>query len=356
VKKWVSGVLAILCLGLSSVSGAVTRTICASGCDHTTIASAEAAAGANDILEIRGNETFAERWDMGSGGRTLQVACGFVAIVGKISGSNRGAADLSGAGVGPVSILGCPTEPGSLTLRTGGVSNKIVLHDSGGNAVVFVGKNFATSHGGGGNFSFDFSDTTASRDYFLDGINLNGNGESNGHGINYATSSGSSLVVHNCVFNNITNDCITVTGSETAITAKIVNSTFGECTGVALSANDPVSLINNVFSGDVVDDLALTSPAVESDFIFNNFEEASIAGMPASNTDAVVTFVDNVGDNYRLDMGSPAIDAGTTSDTTIDFDGESRPQGPSYDQGFHEFLVMVDLVDGSGSMTGMGKF
>jgi len=340
---------------LSSPAFAVTRTICASGCDHTTIASAEAAAGANDILEIRGNETFLERWTPG-GARTLQVASGFVAVVGKISGSNRGAADLSSAGVGPVSILGILGEEGSLTLQTGGTSNEIVLHKSGGNAIVFVAKNFATSHSGGGTCSFDFTDTTANRDYTLDGIDLNGNSVSNADGVNYTTSSGSSLIVLNSVFNNLTSDCILITGSQTAITAKIINSTFGDCTGIALLADDPVSLINNVFSSDVTDDISLTSPAVVSDFIFNNFEEESIAGMPASNTDNVVTFIDASADNYRVNNGSPAIDAGTTSDTIIDFDGTSRPQGPSYDQGFHEAIPAAasGVKKGSLGLLGVG--
>jgi len=42
--------------------------------------------------------------------------------------------------------------------------------------------------------------------------------------------------------------------------------------------------------------------------------------------------------DFHLTTGSPAIDAGVTTAVTIDYDGNSRPQGPAYDIGAYEFL------------------
>lgn len=348
--------LLFLCLSLSAYSRAVTRTICASGCDHTTIAAAEAAAGASDILEFRGSETFDELWIPG-GIRTIRVqpAMGLTVIFGNIGGGAKGAIDLDSAGASGVTVLGDPGIPSSLTLRTTGTNNDVVSH-TGANNVQYHGDSYTTTQGGGGSASHVFQGSGTSSNYFLNAINLDGQSNTNSDGIQYSTASSSILVVHNAVFNNQTSDCINITGSQTGITAKIVNSTFGDCTGVALTADDPVSLINNVFSNDVTDDIALASPAVVSDFIFNNFEQEPIAGMPASNTDNVVTFVDAPGDNYCINNGSPAIDAGTTSDTTVDFHGVSRPQGPSYDQGINEVIPVAGpgAVKGSFSLLGVG--
>lgn len=48
-------------------------------------------------------------------------------------------------------------------------------------------------------------------------------------------------------------------------------------------------------------------------------------------------FVDPTGDNYHIDVGSAAIDAGTNAGVTIDFDGEIRPQYGNFDIGYDEF-------------------
>jgi hypothetical protein len=42
--------------------------------------------------------------------------------------------------------------------------------------------------------------------------------------------------------------------------------------------------------------------------------------------------------DFHLTTGSPAIDAGVTTAVTIDYDGNSRPQGSAYDIGAYEFL------------------
>src|SRR4029077_18880698 len=51
-------------------------------------------------------------------------------------------------------------------------------------------------------------------------------------------------------------------------------------------------------------------------------------------------FVNATANNYHLQAGSPAIDAGVTlTQVPVDFDGVTRPQGPAYDIGAYEFPV-----------------
>ncbi len=50
-------------------------------------------------------------------------------------------------------------------------------------------------------------------------------------------------------------------------------------------------------------------------------------------------FVDSAANDFRLQAGSPAIDAGTNTGVALDYFGVSRPQGGAYDIGAYEFEV-----------------
>ena len=59
-------------------------------------------------------------------------------------------------------------------------------------------------------------------------------------------------------------------------------------------------------------------------------------------------FVDPANDDYHLQLGSPAVDAGTNSSVTADMDGIHRPQGTGYDIGAYEFAPPLILNATSG--------
>ena len=49
-------------------------------------------------------------------------------------------------------------------------------------------------------------------------------------------------------------------------------------------------------------------------------------------------------DNYHLQFGSPAIDRGHDIGITIDFDGDPRPFGASFDIGFDERAALTRYI------------
>ena len=337
-----------LSLFLVPGAGAATvRSICSSGCDHTTITAAESAAVDGDILELRETATFQERWIPG-GERTLRVQTGFgfAPIVG-----DAGAVNFSSAGVGPVTILG---DKGALTLQNGGSNTTITVQHVSSNVLTFVMEEvklkiisgatavklvkFGAGHGAGSSY-------TIRRCEFLSEV------VGNKDGILFETKSGSFLTLENNVFHDFKDsgaEAIDITGSQSANVADLINNTLADNSN-AIKVNERITGTNNILADNTNDFVGAgvpVSPFSQADWTFNIFEEESNAGWPASNflgANIEVTFVNAAADDFRLDAATTiAIDDGTTTAVTDDFFGTSRPQGPAFDIGFHEVLVVAD--------------
>lgn len=66
--------------------------------------------------------------------------------------------------------------------------------------------------------------------------------------------------------------------------------------------------------------------------VSNNLNASAIATVKFTNPNA---------DNYTLQPGSPAIDAGANVGITTDYAGATRPQGAGFDIGAYEFAAVV---------------
>jgi len=143
---------------------------------------------------------------------------------------------------------------------------------------------------------------------------------------------------------------IWINGSSTDIESKgiLINNTIAqnglnaEGEGVWVGAYSFVTLTNNI----IVDQTTgITNTAPYSSIIsaqYNLFW--GNAYDPVTGTNAVVgdpAFVNIIDNDYHLLFNSAAIDRGTNTILTTDFEGDFRPQGPAPDLGADEFYALV---------------
>jgi len=308
-----------------------------STCTFDTVGGAEATAIDNDILEIQDSRIYAEQWEPG-GIRTLRSVAGQTPILGLITGGTRGAVNLDST-AGPVTIDGIDH---GLTLRTaGGASAPVLFHGSATTLTLVVRRIKTTQGVNVFSEGFQFNGSAINNSYTLEKIEFDGVSCGGCTGINFATTSGALMILSNSVFHDYqvggSGTAIDISGSQTAIVAKLINNTIVD-SGNGVDFDEPVSMINNIFA-DNTNDGNFTGAFSKADGIFNNFEQEPSTGWPSNNTFVTIMFVDAAADDYHLASSSNGIDDGTTSDVTDDFDGNSRPQGAAYDQGAFEFLV-----------------
>jgi hypothetical protein len=126
-------------------------------------------------------------------------------------------------------------------------------------------------------------------------------------------------------------------------TLRLVNLTVVDHpgTGVALTSHDAsvVSLYNSIADGNGIDAFNLGPPVVTG---------SNLIGVDP-------LFVNPAGFNYRLDEGSPGVDAGTNSAPgglgTVDLDGRTRIQDGTVDIGCYEGegMLFYDGFEGGGT-------
>ena len=148
---------------------------------------------------------------------------------------------------------------------------------------------------------------------------------------------GSSPTIVNNIFDN--NPCRALNLSLPSGNAPLViNNTF-VANSVAIHVSRLVSQTTQIYRNNIlfqngiglelVDGTDADNPVWENNLVFgNNTDYLGTANQTGlnGNLSANPLFVDAATENYRLQTGSPAIDAGTSADApSVDFDGTSRP-------------------------------
>jgi Right handed beta helix region len=105
---------------------------------------------------------------------------------------------------------------------------------------------------------------------------------------------------------------------------------------------------NSATSGYAVQVTSGTGHEIRNNIIYGNGSGVNIAGgtvIQSNNTFSDPLFVNSSTQDYRLQSGSPAIDAGITlSLVKTDMNGVARPQGSSYDIGAFEYTSKQPAV------------
>ena len=188
-------------------------------------------------------------------------------------------------------------------------------------------------------------------------------------GINLSDEVGSGILIYNNIIANIQFSAIRVNNSSTTINAKIYNNTIYNANIQVFPGYGPISLDdclatpagftgcsspytvrttaldirNNIFVGAAAGVAFSTGADIGAQTIITNNLWFTGSGIPPGTANKVgqnPLFVNTAAGNFRLQTGSPAIDAGTSVVSGVvknDFDiTVARPQGAGFDMGAHE--------------------
>jgi hypothetical protein len=303
----------------------ILTVIAGGGGDYTTISGAMAAAIAFDIVEVQDASTYDEQVTLKSD-VTLRAQTRLDPTI---------------------------TNAANPVIKFNGVNNGIL-------------DGFKIDIGGSGK-AILFNATTGSDVRYCEIFNTND------RGIHFSTAKNTNVkcynnLIRNCyagidtgspsddnaqIYNNVIKDCtqgIALNGVST-INGEVWGNTVHNCTdGIILFQNyDTWTFRNNIIAACTTA-LSLTGNGSGTDkniFTFNCFEALTLTGYPGSNINSDPDFVNEAADDFTLLTTSACKDTGTDASVlyTIDFNGNSRPQGAGWDMGAYEFLAGIVIPD-----------
>jgi hypothetical protein len=189
--------------------------------------------------------------------------------------------------------------------------------------------------------------------------------ESYGGGIYADTPGATSVAINNNVLAGNVANAFSFTGINgggiVSGGAYVVNNTFADSPGSALSISSPSFTANNIFAFNgvavTVDSSIVPGPIHNNDVFGNTGGDYGGIADPTGTSGNIrkdPVFVNHAGADFHLQGSSPCIDAGNTSDASAyagpyDYDGEPRIQGPSVDIGADEFMPTLVFTQQPGN-------
>jgi len=327
-----------LAMLIGVIGNTTTRTICLSGCDYTTINSAEAVSLSGDILEIRDNRTYNETWTPG-GERTIRNQSGNTPTLNAVNLNSAGANAVTIIGLGDIDDF-VITSASQTTVDYNGTNNLTLvienmtiectknnnntLNIAGSGAVTVTVKK--SNILGTGKFCINMTNSNAASVFVLQNTYFHDAADC---GVYFATAAGSTLNMDSCTIRN------TVEGT-------FIGSGTYTCT--------------NCLFQDNTDDINGT-PANKAIWTYNLFEEQTdTGGWGTGNVFATsITFTGAstaIPTGWQMADDQANINVGATALTT-DIVGTVRPQDTD-DIGAYEYPAAISLPRGSFMMMGVG--
>jgi hypothetical protein len=304
----------------------------------------------------------------------------YIAVSNCVATQNNQNGILAGYGSSNITINSCTTHDNYMAgvslydgLVTAAISNLtsynntengILLQNSvstyGGISSVRISNSLIYSNGNEGVDSAGISGATISATFYACASYGNGtvNPETNGHGI--AIGSYSGFTISYCLlYNNLSHGVYIAFGSAGN---SVLNSTFynngGRAIGIAGNNNTLKNnimtesgygseiRINSELSGVIVDyNLYYKASGTKWDLNGTDYSSLSswqtASGQDGHSIASNPLFTSAAANDLHLQIGSPAIDAGTDVSLTTDYDGTAVPQGFGVDMGAYEYRKII---------------
>lgn len=165
-----------------------------------------------------------------------------------------------------------------------------------------------------------------------------------------AHDAGDSLIVNSLFDNNNASDggaAIALQGSGTDHLTHVTIASAGMVTNTAVTTSKDVLLIRNTIVVNQAVGLHVSAGLAILDstlFHGNGVDIHGTVGFDQNRIGADPLFVNPGPGNYRLQAGSPAIDAGLDLGILVDFEGDGRPSLNGFDIGYDEFVSFRALL------------
>jgi hypothetical protein len=161
------------------------------------------------------------------------------------------------------------------------------------------------------------------------------------------SSSGEVVTIVNNIIVRPQQSAVDISGSNTLPHQVLNNTIVDSGYGIISYSGTNVNIVNNIISDSWIGGIKTYGGTLTGshNLLFNNLANPSELNDPLFNDPL---FVDPDNDDYHIQDGSPARDAGTSVPLSFDFDYDYRPSGSGYDIGADEivsgFLIFVPLI------------
>lgn len=330
--KKISLIIGVLLSGFSL--NAATHTVCASGCDFTTLSAAISAAAATDIVELQ--EDRAEQVNLNKDIGIIQSDTG--TRVWSSTTNNSQTLDLLSGITAPVTIKDIyikATGSGSQAVRINGYTS--------GAKYLFDNVRLIATNGSGDAFAINTSVTTGTGPImtfnrcWFDGENTGDDGIAIPSG-NLTVIDG--LLVTNSIFHDWGGTGLVSARSAAERIMVVQNTNFNDCAldGLDMGTHS-TGIVNCLFTNNL-DDFQFDGSASIAAMTFIGAEEEDTANLGTGGITIVSTdnYTNEGAEDFTLKDTAPARNAGTDTGLTEDFAGDPRPVD-EYDIGAYENQV-----------------